>query len=163
MLGMSISDPDHSDEGGEMRGMELLNVDTTLLPAKTRKQVTGKVNELDGIFGGLSGKEYEGYEIHMGDTVSEGKSGLPVVVQNGNIYGSYIHSIFDRGSIATEIVQALAKKKGVDISGAAIDYAALKEREYDRLADVIRKHMDMDVLYGMLNEAHIDERYQEIL
>ncbi len=95
----------------------------------------------------------------MGDTVSEGRADLPGVVHNGNIYGSYVHSIFDKGSIATEIVKTLARKKGVDISGAAIDYAALKEREYDRLADVIRKHMDMDAIYGMLREAKIDERY----
>ena len=157
MLGMNISDPDHSEEGGEMRGMELLPVDTTLLAEKTRKQVTGRINTLTGIFEGLSGKEYEGYEIHMGDTVSEGESSLPVVVHKGNIYGSYVHSIFDKGSIATEVVKTLAEKKGVDISGTAIDYAALKEREYDRLADVIRKHMDMDAIYAMLNEAYIKE------
>ena len=157
MLGRNISDPDNSEEGGEMRGMELLPLDTTLLSAKTRKQVTGLINDLGGIFEGLSGKEYEGYEIHMGDTVSEEEGRHPVVVHKGNIYGSYIHSIFDKGSIATEVVKALAEKKGVDISGAAIDYAALKEREYDRLADVIRKHMDMDKIYAMLNEAHIAE------
>ena len=156
MLGKSIADPDHAEEGGEMRGMELLPIDTVLLPQKIRRQVEGRLNEVEGIFAGLSGQDYTGYEIHMGDTVSDQGEALPQLVRDGNVYGTYIHSIFDKGGIVTEIVNTLAKNKGIDLEkGDAIDYAELKEREYDKLADVIRASMDMDAIYGMLRESLI--------
>ncbi|MBR2842579.1 MAG: cobyric acid synthase [Lachnospiraceae bacterium] len=156
MLGKSIADPDHAEEGGEMRGMELLPIDTVLLPQKTRRQVEGRLNEVEGIFAGLSGQDYTGYEIHMGDTVSDQGEKLPQLVRHGNVYGTYIHSIFDKGGIVTEIVKTLAKNKGIDLEkDNAIDYAELKEREYDKLADVIRSSMDMDAVYGMLRESLI--------
>ncbi len=156
MLGKSIADPDHAEEGGEMRGMELLPIDTVLLPQKTRRQVAGRLNEVEGIFAGLSGQDYTGYEIHMGDTVSDQGEKLPQLVRHGNVYGTYIHSIFDKGGIVTEIVKTLAKNKGIDLEkDNAIDYAELKEREYDKLADVIRSSMDMDAVYGMLRESLI--------
>ncbi|MBR5932322.1 MAG: cobyric acid synthase [Lachnospiraceae bacterium] len=156
MLGNSIADPDHAEEGGEMRGMELLPIDTVLLPQKTLKQVEGNLNDVDGIFAGLSGQDYTGYEIHMGDTVSDKGEQLPQLVHSGMVYGTYIHSIFDKGGIVTEIVKTLAANKGIDLeAGSAIDYAELKEREYDKLADVIRSSMDMEAIYAMLTEALI--------
>ena len=156
MLGKSIADPDHAEEGGEMRGMELLPIDTVLLPQKTRRQVEGRLNEVEGIFAGLSGQDYTGYEIHMGDTVSDQGEKLPQLVRHENVYGTYIHSIFDKGGIVTEIVKTLAKNKGIDLEkDNAIDYAELKEHEYDKLADVIRSSMDMDAVYGMLRESLI--------
>ncbi|MBO4835555.1 MAG: cobyric acid synthase [Lachnospiraceae bacterium] len=156
MLGNSIADPDHAEEGGEMRGMELLPIDTVLLPQKTLKQVEGKLNDVDGIFAGLSGQDYTGYEIHMGDTVSDKGEPLPQLVHSGMVYGTYIHSIFDKGGIVSEIAKTLASNKGIDLeAGSAIDYAELKEREYDKLADVIRSSMDMDAIYAMLTDALI--------
>ena len=156
MLGNSIADPDHAEEGGEMRGMELLPIDTVLLPQKTLKQVEGKLNDVDGVFAGLSGQDYTGYEIHMGDTISDQGEQLPQLVHSGMVYGTYIHSIFDKGGIVSEIAKTLAENKGIDLeAGSAIDYAELKEREYDKLADVIRSSMDMDAIYAMLTEALI--------
>lgn len=156
MLGKSISDPKALEEGGSIRGMELLDISTTLLENKTRRQVHGHVNRLTGIFKGLSGKEYEGYEIHMG--VSKEKAGSidAIVLQKQNVYGSYVHSIFDKADISGGIVEAIAEKKGISIGiGSLMDYSAIKEREFDRLADAMRKYMDMDYIYGILREAAI--------
>ncbi len=55
MLGNRISDPDGVEEGGNLRGMELLPVSTTLCREKKRRQTEGRINELKGIFSGLSG------------------------------------------------------------------------------------------------------------
>lgn len=156
MLGKSIADPKALEEGGSIRGMELLDISTTLLENKTRRQVHGHVNRLTGIFEGLSGKEYEGYEIHMG--VSKEKAGSldTIVLQKQNVYGSYVHSIFDKADISGGIVEAIAKKRGISISlGSLMDYSAIKEREFDRLADTMREYMDMDYIYGILQEAVI--------
>lgn len=156
MLGKMIEDPKGLEDGGSLRGMELLDMSTRLLENKTRKQVSGRLNELTGIFKDISGKIYEGYEIHMGISGNPDKDMDEPVIQNGNVYGTYIHSIFDKAEILKGVVNSLAEKKGISIgTGEAEDYARLKEREYDRLADTLRKSMDMEYIYSILREAAI--------
>lgn len=156
MLGSKISDPDKVESGGCISGIGLLPVRTSLLPNKTQKQVSGRINEVSGIFSGISGKEYSGYEIHMGKTVFSDGGNVPDIVDSGNVYGTYIHSIFDTGRIAEEIIRALAAKKGIVLSGLRLnDYSEVKKKEFDKLADIIRSSVDMKAVYGMLAEAKI--------
>jgi cobyric acid synthase cobQ len=69
MLGERIEDPDNVEEGGSIRGMELLPVTTLLRTEKRRSQTKGVIGPLPGIFKDLSGCVFEGYEIHMGETL----------------------------------------------------------------------------------------------
>ncbi|MBE5970739.1 MAG: cobyric acid synthase [Lachnospiraceae bacterium] len=160
MLGAEVSDPDGVEEGGIIRGMELLPLKTELKSDKTRCRTEGKLNKVDGVFAELSGLDYEGYEIHMGETCSAQKGEkieASLVTDGENVYGSYIHGIFDKGEIAGKIVEILAKNAGVSIeNGQFEDYASFKEKQYDKLADTIRKYMDMEAVYGMLREARLD-------
>lgn len=75
MLGCEIADPDSVEEGGQIRGMELLPVRTVLQKEKHRCQTKGKLDAVEGIFSGLTGCEFAGYEIHMGQTVYCGEDG----------------------------------------------------------------------------------------
>ena len=153
MLGEFVNDPDGVEEGGSIKGLGLLPMQTTLQNRKTRIQKSGRINSLDGIFKCLSGLEYEGYEIHMGDS---GMNSTTDVVQSGNVYGTYIHGIFDKKEIAGGIIRALADKKGMEISADTfVDYREYKDREYDKMAATLRQHLDMEAVYGMLREASI--------
>ncbi len=167
MLGYEISDPDNVEEGGSIRGMELLPVATVLQKEKKRCQAEGNIEKLEGIFHVLSGCAFYGYEIHMGKTAfAEGgraaMSGAPEnrgVVSAGqkDVYGSYVHGLFDRGDTADAIVQALARKKGIKIEGGQFeDYRAFKEKQYDQLADTLRVYLNMEEIYGMLREACLE-------
>ena len=168
MLGEQIADPSGVEGGGALRGMELLPVVTELGEEKVRCQIEGKLPELEGVFAGLSGLEYAGYEIHMGKTESseneiiDGINALhekKIIVsgRNKNVYGTYVHGIFDKGCVATAVVQALAKKKGIWIGeGAFEDYRSFKEKQYDKLADTLREYLNMEEIYGMLREARLE-------
>lgn len=167
MLGMTIEDPHHVEEGGSIRGMELLPVVTTLRSEKKTVQVNGCFEQIDGIFEKLSELCYSGYEIHMGHTVIAEIAETAEIVENirkftqngycsGNVYGSYVHGLFDEGEIAFLIAKALADQKGVELKEQTKqDYQAFKESQYDLLADEMRKHMDMDAVYQMLRESGI--------
>ncbi len=151
MLGTMIHDPDGVEEGGSIRGLELLQSETMLLPEKKRMQVQGTFGAVDGLFAGLSGRNYRGYEIHMGQTTPAVSSkSLAGGEYAGNVYGSYIHGLFDEDGIALEICQTLARQKGTELSGQHIDVRAFKERQYDILADAVREHMDMKAIYAMM-------------
>ena len=153
MLGKSIDDPDKIEEGGSINGLGLLDIETVLKSEKTRTQKTGCLNGIGGILSGLSGLEFEGYEIHVGETSGNSSD----IICNGNIYGTYIHGIFDKKEIAETVIKTLADKKGVEISDDNLmDYASFKEKEYDRMADILREHLDMEKIYGMLNEARLN-------
>ena len=173
MLGKHISDPADAEEGGDIRGMELLSTDTVLMPQKTRRQTVGVIDKVEGALKEISGLNYTGYEIHMGSTVyaseqSDGTSGLEMtsgiktipgnVISDGkNVYGSYIHGLFDTAQIVEAIVNTLARNKGISIeNGMFEDYQCFKEKQYDKLAGTLREYLDMDAIYAMLREAKLD-------
>ena len=161
MLGESISAPQGMESGGSMKGMGLLPITTCLQSEKTRRQVHGAVEPLEGIFAPLSGCSYGGYEIHMGQTSSkQGAQKEPVfwTGDRANVYGTYVHGIFDRGEMATALVRALAERKGVDMQHAACEnYEDFKETQYDKLADTLSAYLNMEEIYGMLRESHIQQ------
>ena len=156
MLGYVIYDEEGNEEGGCIEGMGLLPIETHICEEKTRKQISGRIGKLTGAFEALSEKEFEGYEIHMGVSDSADNTDSPVV-QKENVYGTYVHGIFDKGDIAETIIKALAKRNNVNITNIDIkSYKDIKEAEYDKLADTLREFMDMDKLYGIMEKnTHI--------
>ena len=166
MLGETLEDPYGVEEGGSMRGMGLLPMRTVFTEEKTRTRVEGTFGTVTGILQGLSGVAFHGYEIHMGqsngtegtkaltdirdtnveqsETKSEGAIGV-------NVYGTYVHGIFDSMDVVNAVVHALAERKGIDPEGVAqVDYAAYKETQYNKMADILRQHLDMEAIYRIL-------------
>lgn len=164
MLGEVITDTEGVEEGGVLRGMELLPVVTKLQAEKKRMQTEGTLKKVEGIFSPLSGMSYVGYEIHMGETgfsseagEQTGETGTIVSGAGQDIYGTYVHGIFDKGEIASAVIEALAEKKGIVMeNGAFEDYRTFKEKQYDKLADTLREYLDMEEIYGMLREACLE-------
>lgn len=167
MLGETISDPFETEEGGNIKGMGLLPVDTVFEDEKTRTRVTGRFLDVNGDFSSLSGVQLEGYEIHMGvSTLKEGAEPFTVIkdditgtekedgAKKGNVFGTYVHGIFDGDGIVKHVISALAEEKGVDLSGVNnINYEEFKQQQYDKLADGIRQSVDMDKIYQILEKG----------
>ncbi|MBQ4045505.1 MAG: cobyric acid synthase [Lachnospiraceae bacterium] len=75
-------------------------------------------------------------------------------MQRENIYGTYVHSCFDKEGVAIAIVKAIARSKGLDMEDiAGVDYQAFKETQYDILASELRKHLDIDKIYKIMEEG----------
>ena len=146
MLGQYLKDEHGVEGGGEMKGIGLLPHSTEFSESKTRKSQIGKLANVNGIFKGLSGMEYEGYEIHMGISPGFGN-----IINEGNVYGTYIHGIFDRSEISTEIINSLMKSKGIEVSHKdVIDMDKYKEKQYEILAENLEKAIDVDKLLAVL-------------
>lgn len=177
MLGISLQDPYGSEEGGEMRGMELLPMHTVFAKEKTRTRVEGQICRLAGDLEALSGLPVEGYEIHMGisapavqETGSKASAGQPGSMTQitdvisgeskedgscrGNVYGTYVHGFFDQEKIAQTLAETLARKKGIQLQHMTEgSYQAYKEKQYDLLADHIRASLDMKAIYRILEQG----------
>ena len=150
MLGRHISDPEQVEAAGvtEIDGMGLLPLETVFQGEKVQTQTNGVFSGVAGLLSELNGKRYAGYEIHMGR--SEEARGALISV--GNVYGSYVHGIFDEQEVADTILKALCTKKGVSFESlGTFDARAYKERQYDLLADAVRAGLDMPLIYRILN------------
>ena len=141
MLGETLSDPEHVEAGGEIKGMGLLPMHTVFKESKTRTRVQGRFPKVEGILHTLMGVQLEGYEIHMGEsTLSQGAESLTEITDmvkqeskmDGayckNVYGSYVHGIFDKEDVAKKVVEGLGEQKGIDVSNmAGVNFAELKK------------------------------------
>ena len=149
MLGRTVSDPEQVEAAGvtEISGMGLLDMDTEFRGEKVQAQTKGVISGVEGMLSPLNGLAYEGYEIHMGRSRQE----MPALSGGGNVYGSYVHGIFDAPGIADTILRTLCAKKGVSFDAlATFDTRGYKERQYDLLADVVRGGLDMSFVYRVL-------------
>ena len=73
--------------------------------------------------------------------------------------GTYVHGILDGGELAQKLVSLLFESKGLDPRQVEqMDYKAYKEQQYDILADAIRRSLDMDKVYQILEEGAKEER-----
>ena len=106
--------------------------------------------------------------VHMGETVRKEETEAFTFIddqnradsdkldgaQKGNVYGTYVHGIFDKEEVAERIVEALAKNKGIAMEQIhGVDYQTFKETQYDILADALREHLDMKKIYQILEEG----------
>ena len=150
MLGASVRDPMGVEAAGvtEIKGMGLLPMDTVFQGEKVQQQTSGVFGEIPGALHSLSGMKYIGYEIHMGRSQQQ----LAPLVNQGNVYGSYIHGIFDGAGIAQAVIGDLAARKGIDPGTLTVfDPERYKQEQYDKLADAVRGGLDMDFVYKVLN------------
>lgn len=146
MLGNAIHDPfGLESEPGSSPGLGLLDVETTLQPEKKLTCETGT----------LLGAKVSGYEIHMG--ISSGPALARAAVQlpqgpdgaiscDDQVLGTYLHGIFDH----PEACQALMQWAGVK-APCVVDYRAVRDREIDRLADLLESNLDLVRLSRIMN------------
>ena len=141
MLGQRIADP-LGIEGvaADVDGLGLLDVETTLSPAKTLRHVTGTA----------LGAALEGYEMHMGETHGPGTTQPFAMVADGasdgaisrdqRVMGSYIHGLF----ASAELRRALLAHIGV--TGGARDHAADVDAALDDIAAELAVHVNLDAI-----------------
>lgn len=150
MLGRTISDPEQVETTGitELLGMGLLEMDTVYRGEKVQTQTSGVFAGIRGVLSVLNGMSYSGYEIHMGRSEEE----MPALAGTGNVYGSYVHGVFDAPGISDTILKAICAKKDIDFNALeTFNISKYKEHQYDLLADAVRSGLDMEFVYRILN------------
>jgi adenosylcobyric acid synthase len=150
-------------------GLGLLDMKVTFGKEKTTTQAKGEVIADNGILSGIKGCMVEGYEIHMGEnTYGSGVSGCikayerngkkvdvsdGVCNAQGNVFGSYIHGLFDSGAFLRGIINNVRLSKGYTAdTSEAISYSEYKTRQYDKLADILRNSLDIEKIYKIMRK-----------
>ena len=164
MLGQLLRDP-HGVESAapEVAGLGLLDMEVTFEPEKRTVQAEGELSGGPDWLAGLAGTKVEGYEIHSGvNTFGEGCRFWMKVPGNdgacnakGNVLGTYLHGLFDDGSLADAVVRRARVLKGlpeeaVSAEQAAVNMHAYREQQFDILAKAVRESLDMEKVYAIL-------------
>jgi adenosylcobyric acid synthase len=158
MLGNVISDTDGVEEGGEIAGMGLLPVRTSFSGKKMRTRVRARA-----IAGPFAGAVLSAYEIHMGRTVAEEgtepfamtepEGAKPDGARSGNIFGTYLHGLFDSGELTEKLAEYLCSRRGIDAAAYTPESrTAYRERQYEKLAKCVRENLDLEALYRIIFE-----------
>jgi adenosylcobyric acid synthase len=163
MLGQKISDPDKIESSLlEIPGIGLLDMETVMKTDKRTVQYEGEVVVDGGYLEGTKGMTVKGYEIHQG--ITNGNEGNVFLQGNGcingafkdNIIGTYIHGIFDNSDFTRKFLNNIRKSKGLDEIKDSINFQEFKEREFDKLADIVRENLDMEKLYKILEGENVE-------
>jgi len=177
MLGNSLNDPHGVETNLEKtEGMKLLDIDTVFEKEKITTRVKARstnmkvINTVSGEKDNLESSsntniEVYGYEIHMGickyghkakplfeiyDKNGQDTSSLDGAINaSGNVMGTYIHGILDGVGFREYMINTLRIKKAMEPKKSKI-YESLREKELDKLADIVRESIDMDAIYKIL-------------
>ena len=171
MLGKQINDPHHVESSKDsIQGLGLLETVTTFAREKQTYQVKARMLEHGHLF--PVDNELVGYEIHMGETTHNGHNSVRpfariteragemvdildgCVSVNGNVMGTYIHGIFDNDEFRSKLIDYLRLKKGLKPSnGRCADFKTIKELRYNELADIVRRNINMNLVYSMMQSS----------
>ncbi|MUT64852.1 cobyric acid synthase [Paenibacillus sp. NEAU-GSW1] len=166
MMGDRLLDPDGVESDlPELAGLGLFPMETVFAKDKTTERVTGSVTI------GFDGAEaaVEGYEIHMGRTTFTQPVTQPfrirpsrledepemyhsdgAISEDGRVWGTYMHHIFHNDRFRHNWLNGVRRSKGLPLSESETPFGLLREQSFDRLADHVRKHVDMAAIYKML-------------
>ncbi|WP_313739496.1 cobyric acid synthase [Pseudomonas sp.] len=151
MLGHEVHDP-HGLEGpaGSSAGLGLLDYATVLEQEKQLRNVQGELT--------LGQAPVTGYEIHAGVTQGPGLEHPAVrladgrcdgaLSADGQVLATYLHGLFE----GRESCAALLRWAGLE-AVREIDYQALRERDIERLADLVERHLDTALLRQLCGVA----------
>lgn len=147
MMGEEVVDTEKVEGDLEMLpGLGLLPVRTKMSNDKTTRQVKFRFMEDERIC--------DGYEIHMGRTVSPHpfitfEDGTPEgCMADGRCFGSYVHGLLDNAAVIEFILNPFLKEQKKE----EFDPASYRQRQYDQLADWLRKYVDIPVIYEILEK-----------
>jgi cobyric acid synthase cobQ len=172
IMGQKIMDPEKIESDlKEISGLGLLDIETVMKSDKTTTQYKNTVKNVSGILAGTEGMEIKGYEIHQGysypvNEKNEENNNSENILKNDtgclfgdenlkgtvkdNVAGTYIHGIFDNSEFTNHFLNEVRKLKGLDRIDENFSYSDYKNREYDKLAEVLRENIDIKKIYEIM-------------
>lgn len=71
-----------------------------------------------------------------------------------NVYGTYVHGFFDAEGVVPALVHSLAERRGINIElSEGLSLAKYREKQYDLLAAALRKYLDMEYIYHIIEPS----------
>ncbi|MGO4110835.1 cobyric acid synthase [Paenibacillus sp. YAF4_2] len=160
MLGHRLYDPQQVESvHGEVVGLGYLPLDTTFYTEKRTERVSGTIAASHPNWPSAQGQAIEGYEIHMGQTtplsqvhplLSINGQSEGAISENGRIFGTYLHGIFHNDTFRRQYLNMVRACNDLTPINDILSFRSRQIEAFDRLADHVRNHLDMEQVYHIL-------------
>jgi adenosylcobyric acid synthase len=136
-------------------------------PSGPLSGVTGPSGPLSGVTG-PSGQRVGGYQIHHGrvtrgagarpwirldDSYGQEDEGTVTTDDPGMVAGTSLHGLFDEDGFRAAFLADVARRRGRAFVPAGRSFAAAREAQIDRLADLVEAHLDLGAVSAILESA----------
>jgi adenosylcobyric acid synthase len=150
MLGATIADPVESRRPDPVDALSWLPVTTEFQPSKITRQRRGRA----------AGQRLTGYQIHHGRTTggdgwivlddAYGTTADGATARHGAIKGTTLHGLFEEDGFRGAFLTEVAARRGKRWAGSGLSFAAAREAQIDRLADMLEAHLDLAAVEALL-------------
>ena len=100
-----------------------------------------------GTTGSIDNREKEAMSLFLVESADGGERTEGVCRVDGRVFGTYLHGLFNSDEYRRAWLDGIRQAKGLEPLAATFSAAARRERAFDRLADHVRGHLDMDQIY----------------
>ena len=153
ILGRSIADDVESGRG-VVEGLGWLDVETVFESNKVTRQRRGTA----------MGQRVTGYEIHHGrvsggvgwlhlDDVYGAEDEGAVEPGEARILGTSLHGLFEQDGFRAAFLTEVGRRRDKTFVPAGVSFAAAREAQFDRLADLLEAHLDMAAVDALIKEG----------
>jgi adenosylcobyric acid synthase len=172
MLGSSLIDEEGAEMKGDAIGLGLLPATTVFSPDKVTRRVQVRVATDSPLWTSSNSAQLEAYEIHMGRTSpdqfashsdfgpqpfsvtsADGSADDGMTSADGLVIGTYLHGLFENGSLRRDLLEQLARRKNVALPPSSPENSV--DNAFDRLADSVRDNIDMTAIDSMIGLDHL--------
>lgn len=156
MLGRVVKDPNQVEsETDEIEGLGYFEMETEMAETKTTRQRTLYVATNSFL---EHPTQVSGYEIHMGQTrlrrsypkFFQESSTQGIISENGQVWGTYLHGIFDNDEFRWQLLDSLRKRRSLPLLGHGLKFSNWRERQFDKLAELLRRNLDIERIYDLV-------------
>jgi adenosylcobyric acid synthase len=155
LLGRTIRDPVESGRGN-VTALGRLDVDTVFEPTKLTRQRRGE----------SMGQRATGYEIRHGRVTR--RSGSPgwihlddcygreddgAIDDEARVLGTSMHGLFEQDGFRAVFLMELGRRAGRTFVPAGVSFAAARDTQFERLADLLEAHLDVDAVDALIEGA----------
>ena len=74
----------------------------------------------------------------------------------GTVAGTYLHGLFDSGTLTDALADRLMRKKGLDPGCvSSMSHRDYQEKQFDLLADMVREALNMDAVFAAMEAYRV--------
>jgi adenosylcobyric acid synthase len=149
MLGRTITDPVEAGLDSPVTGLSLLPVETVFEPDKVTRQRRGQA----------LGHRVSGYQIHHGRTTTaapwialdDAYGSGPDGATCDRVFGTSLHGLFEEDGFRQAFLSDVAAHRHKRFRPGRVSFAAAREQQIDRLADMLEHHLDLTAVQALLS------------
>jgi adenosylcobyric acid synthase len=155
ILGQTIRDPIESGRGN-VAALAHLDVDTVFEPTKLTRQRRGE----------SMGQRVTGYEIRHGRVARRGDAPGWIHLDDcygrdddgaldaeARVLGTSLHGLFERDGFRAAFLTEVGRRVGKTFVPAGVSFAAARDAQFERLADLLEAHLDLAALDALIEGA----------